>query len=199
MVKTIYDVRRENLEQLIDTKFYDEKLGKGNRSAFARAAGKNVNLINLSLTPNIALRKPIGEKLARDMEAAVQLPRGWLDQDRGNKTVMVGVPRIKGNHVSAADVFPEMMVVGDEWLHHLTPNRDAVRYIVLPNMVLLVDTSNTEIVDGDRYLVNDGGNLIPAVLHVLPDGKVGLHGLVLSRKQLDVRGRVIMRMSMEKV
>lgn len=66
-----------NLKKLVDDK-YD-----GNKAAFARAAGKNSNLIVLCLSPNPAIRRSIGERLAREIEQVMQLPSGWMDLDSG--------------------------------------------------------------------------------------------------------------------
>lgn len=74
--KTVTDVRRENLEQLIAVRF------DSNNAAFCRATGKHQNLINLILTKNTALRRNMGERLARDIERALSLPVGYLDVPR---------------------------------------------------------------------------------------------------------------------
>lgn len=72
-INSISDIRRANLLALIEDKY------EGNRSAFSRATGKNVNLINLVLTANPDFRRNIGERLARDLEELASLPKGWLD------------------------------------------------------------------------------------------------------------------------
>lgn len=73
LMDLIYLARRLNLKRLIDV------CHGSNRSSFARATKKNVNLINLSLTDNEELRRPIGEKLARDFEEVLALPMLALD------------------------------------------------------------------------------------------------------------------------
>lgn len=193
--KSIYDVRRDNLRQLVDSK-YD-----GNRSAFARATGKPINLINLMLTPNTERRKPMGEKLARDLEAAERLPTGWLDVDRGKSSAVpvVGVPRTKLDKVNHSDIFPEMLVVGNAWLSKLAPYPEKIEIAHIGNKVIIFDPSNKTIEDDAQYVINDGGTLIAVKLTKLVNNNIGLHGLVMPKSKVDLRGRVIGRLSIEKV
>jgi SOS-response transcriptional repressor LexA len=65
------DMRRDKLKDLIQNRF------DGKQSAFASAIGKSPSQVNQWL----AMRRPIGEKVARDIELALSLPRGWLDGD----------------------------------------------------------------------------------------------------------------------
>ncbi len=75
-ISEITEIRRTNLIALIDEKF------GGNRAAFCRNTGKHPNLMNLVLSVNPAIRRNIGEKLARDLETKLGLSEGWLDQPR---------------------------------------------------------------------------------------------------------------------
>lgn len=69
--------RRRNLKKFIDEKF------DGNKAAFARASGKNSNLIVLCLSNNPDISRSIGERLAREIEKKMSLPAGWMDLDSG--------------------------------------------------------------------------------------------------------------------
>jgi len=80
-ITDITEVRRGNLGALIQDKF------RGNRAAFCRATGKNPNLINLILSSNPAIRRNLGEKLARSIEEALGLPERWLDIERSGGPV----------------------------------------------------------------------------------------------------------------
>jgi len=71
------EVRKRNLKKYIDEKF------DGNRAAFARASGKNSNLIVLVLSNNPEIVRSIGERLAREIEQKMGLPAGWMDLDSG--------------------------------------------------------------------------------------------------------------------
>ncbi len=73
MTETTFDVRRENLRALVLNKF------GGNRAALARAAGVHQNQINLLLSPNLDIRRNLGEALARRMEGALGLVHGYFD------------------------------------------------------------------------------------------------------------------------
>jgi hypothetical protein len=199
--KSIFDVRRENLDSLIKEKF------EGNRSAFARAAGKNINLINMSMTSNAEVRKPIGERLAREIEEAMLLPSGWLDADRGRGSAkpVVGLQRMRGDKRTDADIFPEQMVVGDAWLKTVTER--PVEVLHHQSGVFLVDTTERNLERAGVYVIHDAGQLTPHHLSPLPAGKVALSlpyaggatELVLQRKQLDIAGRVVARLSIEKL
>jgi hypothetical protein len=109
MTKTVSatEVRRSNLLAYINEKF------DGNRSAFARAADKNVNLINLVLSNNEEFRRNIGEKLARDLEQRLSLPEGWMDiQRQGGPTGRVtSFPVVR---FGAADDSPEKLVLASD-------------------------------------------------------------------------------------
>jgi hypothetical protein len=70
----IEQIRRSNLDAVIKDRF------EGNRAAFCRATGKHPNLINLILSKNPDLRRGIGERLCRSIEASLSLPDGWLDK-----------------------------------------------------------------------------------------------------------------------
>lgn len=78
-MKTLDQVRRQNLDALIKERF------EGNRAAFCRATGKHPNLINLVLTKNPDYQRNIGEKLCRSVEEALSLPFGYLDQPAHGK------------------------------------------------------------------------------------------------------------------
>ena len=84
----VREARRLNLIEHIANTY------QGNRAAFSRATGKNPNLINLVLSNNKEFARPIGEKLARDLEIKAHLPKGWLDSPRGigeRKSVFIPV------------------------------------------------------------------------------------------------------------
>lgn len=80
-----FEIRRENLRQLVLEKF------EGNRAALARQAEVNQNQINLFLTDNEAHRRNLGEALARKIEVNLGLTVGWLDSPHGGATSTVKV------------------------------------------------------------------------------------------------------------
>jgi hypothetical protein len=156
-------IRRANLQALIDDKY------EGNRAAFCRAAGKNPNLINLILTKNPDHQRGIGEKLCRDIEKALQLPEGWLDQrSPGNTDRAVSVPISSGieEHPS------EWMVISPETFRGMAPgtgranasilkvNSDSMYPTIRPGDLVIIDKSKREIdSSGSVFAVVDGSSI----------------------------------------
>lgn len=71
-MRTIYDTRRDNLRSLIGQwggpTSLSKKLGHANGSYLAQLAGPRPS-------------RDVSEKVAREIEAKLKLPLGWLDQD----------------------------------------------------------------------------------------------------------------------
>lgn len=67
---TAADIRRENLSILVAR--------EGTQAAFARKIGKDKNQVNQWL--GRAGKRNISDAIAREIEAALRLPEGWLDQ-----------------------------------------------------------------------------------------------------------------------
>lgn len=78
MPKSIYDTRRDNLRRLSQEwggpTSLAKKLGHSNGSALAQVIGPNP-------------RRMVGERMARDVEKALNLRIGWLDQDHSQTPV----------------------------------------------------------------------------------------------------------------
>ncbi len=76
-MKSVYDVRRENLRALMKTwggpTSLAKKLGHTNGSYLAQIAGPHP-------------RREISEKVAREIEGKLGLAIGWLDQAQANRT-----------------------------------------------------------------------------------------------------------------
>lgn len=74
-MKSVYETRRENLRGLMTQwggpTSLAKKLGHSNGSYVAQLVGPNPS-------------REISEKVARDMEAKLGLPLGWLDQEHAN-------------------------------------------------------------------------------------------------------------------
>lgn len=72
-MKTIYDTRRDNLRALMGQwggpTSLSRKLGHANGSYIAQIAGPNPT-------------RQISERVAREIEATLGLPAGWMDQDQ---------------------------------------------------------------------------------------------------------------------
>jgi hypothetical protein len=71
-MRTIYDIRRDNLRTLMGQwggpTSLSRKLGHSNGSYIAQIAGPNPS-------------RQISEKVAREIEAKLELPIGWMDQE----------------------------------------------------------------------------------------------------------------------
>jgi hypothetical protein len=70
----IYSTRKKQLGILIDSE-YD-----GNQTAFAREAGLNPPQVNRWLSMSTSDGRQINEKSARQIEAKIGKPLGWLDR-----------------------------------------------------------------------------------------------------------------------
>lgn len=168
MAREIHEVRRDNLRSLVQDKF------DGNRSAFARAAGRDKNLINLMLTTNPELRRGMGEVQARSIEEAPQLPAGWMDVDRSAEAAtgaVVGLATRSMGKRQPDEMIPDRLVVSERWLHSQLPSVRDPASLVLVHMadasmgeripqgaVLVVDTTETAIGADGVYVfaVGDG-------------------------------------------
>ncbi|SBA31214.1 helix-turn-helix domain-containing protein [Citrobacter amalonaticus] len=71
-MKSIQDVRRQNLKDLIDREF------NGVQTRLAERMNTQANLVNRWVLG----KKIIGDQVARKIEAAANKPRNWLDIDR---------------------------------------------------------------------------------------------------------------------
>lgn len=78
-IKSIAEIRRENLRFLLDTRF------AGNQSALARSLNVEANYISRVLNPGSG--KIIGNRAARRFEQACGQPRNWLDVWHGVNTL----------------------------------------------------------------------------------------------------------------
>jgi hypothetical protein len=208
----VFDVRRANLRELIASKF------EGNRSAFSRAAGKNVNLINLSLTTNLELRRNIGEKLARDIESACGLPENWMDTDHAGShsdAAIVSIPRLR-TQSNRKDMVPDRLYVSAGWLSSVMPGAsssdnltvwhvhdDTMAPTLSDGDVAIIDAKQNQMVDGVYLLDYSGTNGVRRVQRNLdgtylikPDNPRYESATVDPRKQKNVKviGRLLMRL-----
>jgi len=159
----VQDVRRRNLQALIDERF------KGNRAAFCRAANKNQNLINLILTKNPDYQRGIGEKLCREIEESMSLPSGWLDQKAPTSTDRtVSIPVSSKTSTTAE----EWLVLEPETVRRLAPEVGRSNIICLrtdsDSMTPTINRGDFVIVDktvttvessGGVYAINDAGSI----------------------------------------
>ena len=76
-MKSIHDIRRENLKDLITTDF------DGVQSRLSERMGIQSNLVNRWVNG----KKPIGDASARKIEAAARRPTNWLDADKKLSTL----------------------------------------------------------------------------------------------------------------
>jgi hypothetical protein len=72
------NIRADNLDLLVER--FEGKIGQ-----FAKAAGISASHASQALarTPEGEPKFPVGERLARKIEANLKLPRTWLDQPQG--------------------------------------------------------------------------------------------------------------------
>jgi hypothetical protein len=212
--KNVFEIRYRNLQKLINERH------SGNRSEFARAVEKNINLINLSLTPNAEKRRNIGEKLARDLEKLAHLPKDWLDKDHGNNgiSLVTAILRVAGDTRMSNDIFPESLIIGSSWLKATCPTTlpENVRFahqrdesmagVVANGDVLLVDTSITDINADGLYLLGMGdSNVVTRLVVRQLDGSIVVKAsnpnfpasIIKAKdaKKLAVKGRLINKLS----
>ncbi|GAA5786426.1 prophage repressor CohE [Chitiniphilus shinanonensis] len=72
----LYDTRRQRLQELLDT---DPRFG-GKSARLAAALGRQSSYLYRLLKAKGKERKNLGEGLAREFEAKLNLPYGWFDQ-----------------------------------------------------------------------------------------------------------------------
>jgi hypothetical protein len=210
MMVDVADVRRKNLQELVQTRFH------GIRAGLAKAAGKNRNQINLCLTPNEKLRRRMGEDQARDIEAALNLPMGWLDEDHGKAAGLVTqVARYAKQKQMDVDMFPDGLQIGTKWLEHLCAGSavDNLRIFHVQELglagtistgdVVLVDLAVKRVDRSGYYLLHGATGDVVRRVWVGLDGQFSMsldaneegHLVTMKPDQLQVRGRVRGRLS----
>lgn len=146
--KTAVEIRRENLLQLIKDKF------ENNRSEFARAADVQPNQVSLMLNGGSAHARPISETRARNIEANLGLPTGYLD--RTQQATPKGLAFVEAMKVppSLQAVFAVSSEVGgvyvtDSWVsrHHVM---DPTKLHVVE---VACDGMDPEVKPGDQIIV----------------------------------------------
>lgn len=96
----IQEIRRANLAALVQTHF------QGNQSALAIAVDRQPSYISRCLSPAGKHSKPIGEKFARHIEAALGLAPGALDTVSGHDTPERRSLLETGAPIDSAHLFP---------------------------------------------------------------------------------------------
>lgn len=92
-----FELRRRRLLQLVQTNY------GGNQARLAEAISRSYAYVSFLLTdPDLPHHKNLGEKLARHIEEAARLPKGWLDENPDQRTVP-GLALIAGSRVLEAD------------------------------------------------------------------------------------------------
>ncbi len=136
----IYDIRRENMAWLIRERY---KPKRGSQKRFADAIGRQPDYVSRCLKGV----KRIGEKLARDIESAIGLPRGWMDIDFPDRsgpieeTMVTPAPMTVTLEVSSpADVWGKALLV-------LMNHRGLSRQMLAERSGVPVETI-TDILDG---------------------------------------------------
>lgn len=168
----VFEVRRENLKNLIKQKF------DGNRAAFCRAIGKNPNLINLLLTKNPDYQRNIGEKLARDIEHGMSLPQGWLDESSRDKMGS------KPYNVLRSATGTQTIHLDSAYCEKYLPiSVDVARYLVAAD-----DSMSPAINPGDHVVIN------PELNNLKSDGVycfVSSDRVYMRRMQSQLNGKVL--------
>jgi phage repressor protein C with HTH and peptisase S24 domain len=212
---TVEDTRHQNLLALIAE--------HGTTAKLARKTGKSEaqlgQLANRHLHSKTGKPRNIGSEVARDIEAALNLPQGWMDQPHDAESHVreptatfevtpifawqhadelppgdfVFIPRL-AVRVAAGHGVEQLAIEFEkslpqayraEWIRkrRLRPNRLAVIYAKGDSMetrihdgdTLLIDTSETTIVDGGVYaLWYDGGERVKRLFR-RPGGGLIIH------------------------
>src|SRR5690606_33075987 len=178
----IYETRRNNLRLLID-----QKAG-GNMAEFGRAVGRERAQIKQYLSPDYNEGRSIGERVARDIEQKIGVPRGALDAEESTAFqapqvtaedravfALLDVQAACGTGLMASD-HPEVvsmmsMPIGmAQTLLGTTNKTGAVKIVsaandsmaptIEPDDLLFVDTSTVEYTTEGVYLLVHDGHLI---------------------------------------
>jgi IS5 family transposase len=117
-------IRKTNLQKLV--------AGSENKSEFARRAGLSSahlrQMVNVRAGTGDVL-KPCGEKLARKIETALGLERGWLDSEHGDTSDRGPLTLLAGEQPAVASATPSAPTPADPELVNtvgLTPLQRAV-------------------------------------------------------------------------
>lgn len=78
---SISDLRRENLRSYIKENFKT-------RAEFADKIGKSASQVAMWFMKSDG-KRDIGEKLAREIESALNLPNGWMDNDHNQGEIVL--------------------------------------------------------------------------------------------------------------
>lgn len=73
MKRDIQHIRRENLRNLADS--------QGGMAALAKKLGKSIAYLSQMIGKTV--RRPVGERIAREIEIKLKLHHGWLDTEKG--------------------------------------------------------------------------------------------------------------------
>lgn len=106
----IQAIRRANLAALIQTRF------EGKQSALATAVDRQASYISRCLAEPGKNAKPIGEKFARHIEQALNLPNGALDTQSGVDTIerRSFLAAATSPHVYPVEVWDDETPLGDD-------------------------------------------------------------------------------------
>jgi transcriptional regulator with XRE-family HTH domain len=112
-----YTHRRLRLQQVIESRF------GGSQAEFSKEASVSPAYLSRILNPESAQHKRIGENLARNVEARLRLPSGWLDDEGASKarepTTLYGIT-----------ISREGAVVGAEWDKLHEPLRTQIQVLI---------------------------------------------------------------------
>jgi phage repressor protein C with HTH and peptisase S24 domain len=171
----IQEIRRERLRRLISDEY------GGNTSRFGQIVGKSQSQLSGTLTS----KKGFGEKLARQIEAAVGLPKGWLDRADSSRDIaeeapegFVAVRRVKiklaagviGWAVECHQDEAPPLFFRREWFEsrgfrpdHLVAVKVEGRSMepgLYDGDTIVINKGDTAIVDGEVFAVNYEGELV---------------------------------------
>lgn len=171
----IQEIRRERLRRLIGDEY------GGNTSRFGQLIGKSQSQLSATLSS----KKGFGEKLARQIEAAIGLPKGWLDRADDFKNVeeqapegFVAVRRVRiklsagviGWAVECHQDEAPPLFFRREWFESRGFRPDQLVAVKIegrsmePGLyegdTIVINKGDTAIVDGEVFAVNYEGELV---------------------------------------
>ena len=171
----IQETRRERLRQLIGDEY------SGNVSRFAQLVGKSQSQLSSTLTG----RKGFGEKLARQIEAAVGLSKGWLDRADDDQSAaevapegFVAVKRVRiklsagvvGWAIECHQDEAPPLFFRREWFESRGFRPDQLVAVKVEGQsmepglyegdTIVINKNDTKVVDGEVFAVNYEGELV---------------------------------------
>jgi hypothetical protein len=152
-------IRREALRRFVLDRF------DGKRAALARACLVHSNQLNLMLTDNESIRRPMTDAIARRMEANLSLPPGFFDippADSGGVRVSApqAIPEVVAPLFDVCDS-PRSMLVSERWATRRSVTyRDGLSLVRVVSEEMAPLYAPGDVIVIENYVTSEGEPLV---------------------------------------